>query len=215
VSQSDIFSSNTATSGAVAYSSNFLILEFSNVTATKGQATTGGVMTLTNGLLLVIKDGFFELNEAQSIGGVFYLINIGTVSLQRLTSNNNIASLDGGCVAAYGGIQSELLDESQIQMRLLIENSSFTSNTVQRRGGAVYANSLSQIFIRDTVFKNNKALYGGAVSTAQSSGNISSSQFIDNIALVGGGGVFWIYQANGPMVSPLLSFLLRGSLNAS
>jgi hypothetical protein len=204
VSKSDIFFSNSASSGAVTYSSDFLILEFSNVTATHGQALTGGVMTLTNGKILFINDGIFTMNQAQNSGGALYLINIEIVSITRVKATDNHASIDGGCVAVYGGIQSELLDNSPIDMKLFIQNSSFARNSVQRRGGAIYGNNLYELLIIETVFLMNTALYGGAVSTTQSTGNISLSQFINNSALVGGGGVFWIYEANGPMVSTFL-----------
>jgi hypothetical protein len=159
-------------------------------------------MALRNGKLVEIANGFFEKNEAQSLGGALYLLNVQTIALIGLNFQNNEAAVDGGAVAVYGTIQSDLSEEEIILTTLRLTDSYFVSNKVQRRGGAFYGNNLFQVLIQNSTFERNTALFGGAVSTDKSTGNISNSYFLDNSALAGGGGVYWLYEVNGPIVRP-------------
>lgn len=196
-------------SGGIAYSSDFLTIQFQNITAFGGKAITGGAMTLSSGEVLVISEGVFISNEAQSSGGALYLLNIDAMRMSSLNFSENKANLDGGAIAIYGSVQLELSDEETHQMRLTIGNSSFHSNSVQRRGGAFYGNNIFEANVSKCEFVGNNAAFGGALSTSRSTGNISYSQFFYNTALSGGGGVYWLYEVDGPIVSFLRrSFLI-------
>lgn len=182
------------------YGTDFLISKFRNISARGGSSTTGGAMTLRNGKVFEITNGLFERNVAQSLGGALYLLNVAAITLVGLTFNENFANVDGGALAVYGGIQSDLSDEQIIPTTLNISSSSFGSNQVRRRGGAIYGSNLFQLFIEKSTFDRNGALYGGAVSTASTTGIVTNSSFLYNSALVGGGGVYWIYIVEGPIV---------------
>lgn len=202
--------SNTATSGGIAYSTNFLQISFRNITALHGKSVTGGAMTLSNGGALDIYESVFVSNSAQNSGGALYLLYIDRVLLNRVIFSKNSAILDGGAVAIYGSLQVDPNDEENRQMKLAIENSNFTSNTVSRRGGAFYGNNILEARISHSQFSENKAAYGGAIFTAKSTGNISTSRFFSNLALSGGGAVYWLYEVNGPIVSiTIICFLIH------
>jgi predicted outer membrane repeat protein len=158
-------------------------------------------MAFRNGKLFEVSNGFFARNVAQNLGGAVYLLNVETVTLIGLYFNDNVASVDGGALAIYGDTQSDLSEEETILSSLLISNSYFGSNQVQRKGGAIYGNNIFHLLIQNSIFDRNSALLGGAVSTASTTGNISNSSFLYNSARVGGGGIYWLYQVNGPIVS--------------
>lgn len=91
-------------------------------------------------------------------------------------------------------------------MKLSLSHCSFSHNICQRKGGAFFSNSVTQLFVKDVYFFNNSAAYGGAISTTQTSGNITHSLFYNNTATYGGGGIYWVYESGGQIVS--ISFIL-------
>ena len=81
---------------------------------------------------------------------------------------------------------------------LKILNTTFSNNTAQRDGGALYTGELVQAFIWNTTFYANHAVginaddgFGGAIKIASTSGfNLISSTVVNNTAGQLGGGIF-------------------------
>jgi predicted outer membrane repeat protein len=97
------------------------------------------------------------------------------LTIDQSTISNNTGSI-GAAVALYSGA------------KLTITNSTLSGNTAGGNGGAIYSN-LGILTISGSTISGNKGLYGGAISSNNST-TITNSTISGNIATAGGGGIF-------------------------
>jgi predicted outer membrane repeat protein len=79
-----------------------------------------------------------------------------------------------------------------------ILNTTFSGNTAQREGGAIYSGELAQVYIWNSTFYGNQAPginandgFGGAIKIANTAGfNLINTTIVNNIAGQMGGGIF-------------------------
>ncbi len=176
----------------------------------------GGAINLSNysitdsSIADAIHHSVFERNSAAE-GGAIYVE--GTVAtFDNLTFNENDARL-GGAMAIYSS--------GNFGQGITINNSHFTGNTAEERGGAIYSsgqfevnngeftgNSASQggaIYIsnddpnsiRNSVFKDNTSEYlGGAISVREGTLQVNDSRFEGNHAGTRGGAIHFVVDSN-------------------
>lgn len=70
----------------------------------------------------------------------------------------------------------------------IIDNSSFCNNTIIGKGGAIYINS-SDIDIKDAIFSNNSAKFGGAIYSNLSMTKLDNVKVCNNTSTGSGGGI--------------------------
>lgn len=167
-----IISKNTAEYGGVIFSLNkcsFVNSSVSdNTAAVNGGAVYGKFVTVSD-------DTEFSANSALQ-GGAVYAENNVSVSDSRFIGNKAIKGCGGAVL--------------QINGHMDLKNSTFTSNTASKDGGAVSVSSGSGVSeYSDTVFESNTAAAnGGAVFIAtRDDVNITSSKFISDTANNGAG----------------------------
>lgn len=167
-----------------------------------------GTFPLTSPLTFDHDLTLFGLSDAVLDGGLATGLLVGSgaagLTVQNITFTDGSA-VDGGAILSDG--------------RLIVEDSTFSGNQAQQRGGAIFnVDGSYNVEIRDSVFTSNDAVdYGGAVyadvvliesstftdNTAQAGGAVYggvlatlASTFTENSALGGGGVWSWSYGAS-------------------
>jgi hypothetical protein len=149
--------------------------------------------------LVIEGEGRVTLNGGNSVQIMFVTLN-SNVILRGLTFANGKA-VGGGALLSNGGIvdvqNSAFLNNSatdggallnRSEGWLTIENCTFEGNTADSasgRGGAVWNASISDAWITNSTFYNNRAAQGGAVGN-EAILEIYSSTFSGNSATLGG-----------------------------
>ncbi len=163
--------------------SGYGIYRFTDVTG-YDMTSTNGVIYLTtfNGGSVTVRNSNFYGNTATADGGVIY----------HSTDNNNAKLIISGSSftnnkADHGGALyiTSINDGADA---VLIENSSFCSNTTTKYGGAIYQTG-SRITINGSTFSNNISpvgYYGGAIFCTTSQLTIDGSAFYANESGAGG-----------------------------
>jgi predicted outer membrane repeat protein len=218
ISLSNIFSHNIASLGGLLYSEKGGNLYFQSCSSSNNTATTGGgsIYARTN-FNLIIQDSIFHYDTAMAIsyGGALHLIN----PLMIHFINNTFSSCHGGNGAALYIQGLTTLDDVQsggVTIRdSLFENNQFSSqmNTTTRytkcmdgtigNGGAIYLTdtSVSMVHISTTTFRKNIGCRGGAVYVSGGSAVVTNTSFVENVAIIGGGGMFWRMPSLTPLIT--------------
>ena len=116
-------------------------------------------------------------NDDSLDGGVIRIFGSAKYTIDNCTFRNNFAEGFGGAISNYA---SDML---------VITNCLFDSNSADRSGGAIY--SRGEVYVVNSIFKNNKAREGGAIYTFDGTEfTIIYSEFIDNHAEDDGGAVY-------------------------
>ena len=167
----------------------------------------GGAIILDVNSTLILKDVTFKDNTALGLygeGGAIY--SSGTVFIYNCTFENNYASGAGGALfslARNSTISSSKFINNSAKWyggaihscsNLFLDSSLFDSNSAYSGSAFHYAvSSLSleydnnEAFLTSSVFRNNKADFGGAISTASLRRIITADcRFVNNQALKGG-----------------------------
>lgn len=133
-----------------------------------------GAITMMDNAELVIKDGQFSGNEGLKYGSAIAAIGDAKISIDGTSFVHNSGSNNGVIYI-------------QDKVKCKIENAQFTDNSVNRKGGAIYADiSGDALLIKSCAFLNNTSAWkGGAIHIEHGSLDISSSKFIGNKASTG------------------------------
>ena len=85
---------------------------------------------------------------------------------------------------------------------ITITNCNFTDNSYNLgNGAAININNFpGKITIQNSYFGGNSAINGGAIASASTVVKISTSKFVKNRALNGGGAIYWTYNSNYKVV---------------
>ncbi len=159
----------------------------------------GGELVLEN---IIVSNGNVESGEG---GG---LLNLGTVTVRKSIFSNNTADR-GGAIdnffadltvenSTFSGNEAIDFDDSasdvgggaiaNVGSTTTITNSRFANNATEGDGGAIYNNSGTVNVSKGTFDENNRGIFGGAISNHDTL-TITTSTFVDNASLNGGGGL--------------------------
>lgn len=140
----------------------------------------GGALNLENANLLLQGSSLF-LNEAGLDGGAFYLAS-GSTSIDssmdslvdRSTFGSNIADRNGGAIVIAS---PNLSPDQDLFGQLRIEDASFSGNSADNKGGAVFKDrgSLDRVEIEGSSFEDNRSPSGSAISN-DSDGPINAAR---------------------------------------
>ncbi|MFN8434451.1 MAG: ELWxxDGT repeat protein [Anaerolineales bacterium] len=170
---------NQGTQGGAIRNNGTLIVEncefLNNTSSNNGE---GGAIMNNLGATATIRNSSFTENSGA--GGA--IGNVGTLTIENSTFSNNSSLLGGGAlVNSFNGTTK-------------IYESTFTGNSTQGNGGAIY-NLEGVVEIYQSTFSNNSAKQGGAIiaGTLQYGNNtttlISESIISDNQASLSGGAI--------------------------
>ncbi|PRP81904.1 serine/threonine protein kinase 4, CTR4 [Planoprotostelium fungivorum] len=183
--KNSVLSTSTAQEGGLAFISiyNFDQIQVSNVIFRQGLASEGGGLFLysrsTSGNVTV-SDSSFIGNQALSAGGLYVSGQSYSVKLNRLTFEDNAASISGGALLISG--QGK---------RYNVQNSNFTNNNGKVLGGVISITKETQIqlfYFSSIRIVNGSSLVGGCIATAGSVNlTVANSTLISCTALKGGG----------------------------
>ena len=171
---------NGLTGGGALYWSgnNGYVIDCSFINNTHGYSVGGAVYWYGTGAHII--HSVFENNTVKSVegsGGAIYLYRGGAIITDCNFTNNNAKS--GGAIHDSG---SDTNFVSSIAYSIFKGNIA-TSTESLSGGGAVSANYIS---IANSVFLENQAKYGGAVSCLYEHSNIDGCLFVNNTATVEG-----------------------------
>ena len=107
----------------------------------------GGAICIMDHSALEVFDSQFIKNKSHNNGGV--LFNKGDLYLEESVFKSNNA-YRGGAIINFGKIVSA--------------NTKFSSNFANKYGGAIYNSTDGKISLSSTIFKNNSAEHGGAIT---------------------------------------------------
>ncbi|MGB3513322.1 MAG: calcium-binding protein [Microcoleaceae cyanobacterium] len=166
-------------------------------TITFDAGIAGGVLTLSNGELLVDKELIIDGDETSPISidaaGASRVFNVddGSTSTQVPVTIDGL-TITGGL--AFGSANGNLGDGGGIftNEALTLSNSTVTGNTASDNAGGIYVNDIGSANILNSTISNNAANYDGGGVFAFGQTEITNSTINNNIAIAGigdGGGV--------------------------
>ena len=134
-------------------------------------------------------------NDALHGGGI-YVTN--SVDLAESTLiNSNSATGSGGGLYIYNTTTTQVS---------LISAVTFLSNSASGVGGAIYHKAGGLIDIETSTFKDNQAVYGGALSIRAAAGSLFNRSLLEsNHATLGGGGAYVYVNAQVDFVNSTIS----------
>ncbi|XP_004363558.2 hypothetical protein CAOG_03830 [Capsaspora owczarzaki ATCC 30864] len=171
------FTTNTASSyGAIVYTGTQPSINIIGSTFSSNSATIGGIVYTGGTASITISGSTFTSNSATSSnGGVVYTATI-TISGSTFTANK-ATSADAGVLYVGNGAG------------IIIDNSTFTSNTAYTDAGVIRTGTTSQVTITSSTFSQNSASGAGGVfllEGASSAVVASDTLFYSNQAISGG-----------------------------
>ena len=171
------FANNDAINGgAVYWNETCMATEISDSTFDNNSANENGGAVFWNGMGGNLEKSNFTSNNATRGGAVYWSCLEGEISGSRFISNN--ATL-GGAIFLENGTLGEAIG-------ITITDSYFETNTAVD-GGAIYWNKGTSVYIKESTFTENTAdSRGGAVFVNGAYGEITDSQFTLNEAILGG-----------------------------
>ena len=111
-----------------------------------------------------------------------YIINYGSLYLNNCTISNNTFKRSTGIPAI---IHTTFDEDVYVTSKLFIENCTFENNYANS-SGVIFADTYSVVRINNSIFKNNNALSGGAITSFYSTVYINNTKFIKNHANIAG-----------------------------
>ena len=193
------FQNNTAEVGGVLYVEGSTLTVTDN-TFQNNTAEAGGVLYVV-GSTLTVTDNTFQNNSASYDGGVIYAWK-STLTVTDNAFQNNSAGARGGALhvddssirftdnnftdssAELGGAIS-IIDNSNVSMY----GSNIIANNRAHLSGGGIAVWHSKLQLLNTIFANNRAIYGGGLYADNTECN-GNSLFTKNLAFEGGGGIY-------------------------
>ena len=172
-------------------------LTIKNLTLTKGKADHGGAVHMRAGKLAVFDSSFIGNRTENSAGAIY--ANGGTLAIANSRFEDNCAQL-----ASYTLIVGVNRDDRSVDadgcLRISYTRSEIDAEVQSNvDGGAIRLLNGAQATIQNAVFADNRATYGGAIST--SSGNvrlnIDGSSFLGNQASQSGGAFGAVWTGGG------------------
>jgi len=139
-----------------------------------------GPQDLSAGGILRISNSRFENNQTDGGGGALFLFGYGQdkTIVKDSVFIGNTANENGNGIARGGAIQSN--------MELAIQNSTFSDNTSEKQGGALWLNSKRPVEIINSTFSGNEVIgdAGGAMflNTKSTPVDIINSTIVNNSA---------------------------------
>lgn len=213
---------NLMLSGGAIYTVGNLAITDSTLSNNSAVASGGAVAT-SSGVSLVLTNTVFDGNSAMEGGAIMLASDMGfvsTVSAKNVIMTNNTALVDGGAVSAgrYAEIiiDNSLFDQNTAtdtgsvggamnitdNVLAAISNTTFSNNTVQSDGGAIYTTG-AQFDVTNTTFNGNQVMdtgngLGGAVYFSGSSfANFKNVTITGNTGGSGGGGIYILAPGGG------------------
>ncbi len=190
-------------------------LTIRNLTMTNGRAEHGGAVRLQAGSLVVYDSGFVGNRTEKSAGAIY--ASGGTVEIRNSIFEDNCAQLatyiynervnrdgrsvdDDGCVR-FNYIRSEMDGELQRNVD----------------GGAIRLLNGAQAVIESSTFTDNRATYGGAISTSSRADRlvVNGSSFLGNHASDIGGAIGAVWSGGGASAISNSSFVKNSAKNAA
>ena len=165
-------------------------------TITFDASIAGGVLTLTNGELLVDKELIIDGDEMNPVtvdaAGASRVFNIDDGTATQVPVTIDGLTITGGL--AFGSANGNLGDGGGIftNEALTLSNSTVTGNTASDNAGGVYVNDIGSANILNSTISNNAANYDGGGVFAFGDTEITNSTINNNIAIAGigdGGGI--------------------------
>jgi len=197
------FIGNTADYGGAIYTStdSTVNLNIDNALFQDNTALgTGAVGIYSNA---TITNSQFINNKATDVnddgGGAISVGSVSTTKLENVTFTDNYSAAVGGAIATRG-----ISKGNNSAAKLDIINATFTNNSADKEGGAIYnafyhsVNSADNVYVKNSTFTGNKsATQGGAIynAAADLAGNVSSiyiedTSFTNNSANKEGGAIY-------------------------
>ena len=167
-------------------------LTIKNLTLTDGKAEHGGAVRLQAGRLSVYESSFVGNRTEKSAGAIY--ANGGTLDIRNSRFEGNCAQQ-----AFYGGRRNVDQDARSLDADGCVQidyapsesdgNFSSWTHRTDVDGGAIGLLNGAQATIERSVFTNNKATHGGAISTASGGARlvVKGSSFLGNQASYSGG----------------------------
>ncbi|GAB5519161.1 MAG: hypothetical protein RhofKO_14120 [Rhodothermales bacterium] len=197
----------------------YQVVDASGTTATTlldGFTITGGN---ANG-----PDDSFDGNpfDGFSRGGGMYMFNAAPSITRTTITKNNAALLGGGVYAVYGGpilMESVVSDNTSgdegggfylwFTQSTMISKSTFSGNTAADEGGGIrifdcQGDDSCLTTITETTVSNNRAAFGGGISSGSSETRIAKSTIAGNSATQRGGGVV-LFRNQGAITSSTIT----------
>ena len=175
--------------------------QLSDVTMTKCRSVTasGGAIAATGTQLRVARSSIVESVSSGS-GGAF-LVSLTTLDVLDTLFDKNIAV--GDRRANIGGGALSL----QVRSKVVVSGSTFQGNSATTGGGAIICDGCDVLVLLATSFRSNAAGRGGAISLIGEPTSVPTSidiacSFVDNVALLGGGGAIYWSSAIIPAINP-------------
>ncbi len=189
-------------------------LTINNLTLTEGRADHGGAVRLQAGQL-AIYDSSFVGNKTEKSAGAIYASG-GTLDIRESRFENNCALLADYLLAA--GIDR---DQTSVDGDGCV-NISYTRSEIDGElqtnvdGGAIRLLNGAQAAIARSTFFNNRATYGGAISTSSRNDRlvISRSSFVGNRASDSGGAIGAVWTGGGSILVSGSSFVKNSAKNS-
>jgi hypothetical protein len=157
--------------------------------------TTGGGLSVATRSTVTVRDSRFRANRTNppghhpnfSGGGAIHVGN-STLEVIRTRFEDNESGFAGGALFAIGS-----WDDAQGGSHVVVDNCTFESNRARRNqpafasffpteGGALHAEDLAEVVIRDSRFFDNEAMDGGGVNLYRADVTIEESVFRGNRA---------------------------------
>ena len=152
------------------------------------------------------KNGIVIDNDLTIDGAGFTLNGAGHSSIFKIMGNSQVTLKNINFINAYGVNGSAVSFTADDSVSII--NSKFINNTALTSGGAVYIANTSTITanskIVNSLFINNKAANGGAISARGTLLDVLSSRFTNNSASNNGGSIFFdigIYLNNSVFIN--------------
>ena len=162
-------------------------LKMSNSKIINCRAVYGGAMHPYKNVNVEINDSTFEDNSAELGGAICTTDKNNKLNVKNASFENNISKDILG--------ETDVYDRKYIyggaiytQSPTIIENSKFTNNSCENTGGAI-ASTNKDTIVKNSEFKGNKALFGGAIANFNKI-ELKSLTFDGNIATVDGGAIY-------------------------
>lgn len=161
------FKQNSATvsGGAIANADAGAHVLLMNSSFDENSAAIGGA--IANAGRLGVMNDTFTGNTASKNGGAIYNESTGNTSVWGSKFVNNSAAIGGAIANNAGGLD--------------IDGGTFVDNTATSMGGAIYSQGAAHITIKNSEFKNNHALYFGALGSGSVT-EVSNTLFENNTA---------------------------------
>ncbi|KAJ1555330.1 hypothetical protein HK096_003902 [Nowakowskiella sp. JEL0078] len=182
--------------GTVAVINNSRIIEngFSPLVDPKYWSAGSGAVAIYGAM--TIQNTIFSGNRAGTFGAIIVRLNANAY-FKNITVANHVVTSNAGGIKVDSGFNGNLT----------IEDSLFENNRVSGNGAAIFIDTqgnpnLASITMRRVTFRNNTALFGGALYSRFERGwPCVDCSFINNTALVGGGALFTKYPSQEVMLT--------------